>query len=114
MPKQIRSLDGVKLGDTFMVYGNHGFSSEIPKMVSVERITAKQAFIGGQAYWIKDASIVGKSYRFSSNRYLYEIDQSEIERGKLLRMRINIGNFSDWKSVSDSDVKKIHDILFKR
>lgn len=111
MTQEPRNLMDVKIGDVFMRYD--GGWSPILHKVECERITSKQAIIGGVKYWKKDARQVGRdTWSRMGNLMLFEQEYYDAakEGERLDTRRHRLGDVK-WKSLPADVVNKVWDLV---
>lgn len=111
MADNVKDLVGIKVGDLFMRYGG-GWTPRLEKAIC-EKITPKQATVGGVKYWIESGREVGRdSYSRRGSLLLwdgkaYNADQKEL---KIENIRYKLSDIK-WKTIPAESVLKIWEII---
>lgn len=103
MANRIQTLEGVKVGDKFVIFS--GWASRDPVIVKCTRLTPKQAIIGSIRYKIENARPIG------SRRFLYPIDQDELKRTAFEQRKRVVGNFT-YGELNNDDIEAVYKIIF--
>lgn len=108
----IRNLEGVAVGDEFMIWEGR-WDSKLVK-VTCSRVTPKQCQIGSNKYRIADArGLGGDSWHFVPS--LMPVDERELEKDRekheVNAMRSKLGGLN-WKNVDDGPVRAIYNIVW--
>lgn len=106
----VKNLNDVKVGDVFMRW-DVNWTSRLHK-VMCERVTDKQAIVGGTKYWKEDAREVGRD-KWSRQGGLREFDVEIYKEAKRVQHLDNLRSKLHeikWKTVPDEAIEKIWDL----
>jgi hypothetical protein len=108
----ISSLDGISVGDTFMIWEGKWDSKLV--RVSCTHVTAKQCVIGSHKYRISDALGLGGD-KWSHIPSLMLLDDSALkadqEKQQVKEMRRKLDSLN-WNNIADGPVKAVFSIVW--
>lgn len=108
MNETVKTLEGVKVGDKFMVYSNHGWVRDAYlKTVICEKVTNKQCVVGGQTYRIADAKA------FGSGDALYPYTAESVAASNKFLRRKKVENFN-YQTIDDEQAEAIYKIIARK
>ncbi len=108
---EIKNLTDVKIGDEFAINARSGFGYRL-KIASCSHVTPKQAKIGSDTYWKKDARGIGKGFDCPPCLYVVtpelRLEIADLDR----RAVIKSIDGREWDRLSSEKIEAIYKILW--
>jgi hypothetical protein len=108
---EIKNLTDVKIGDEFAINARSRFGYRL-KIASCSHVTPKQAKIGSDTYWKKDARGIGKGFDCPPCLYVVtpelRLEIADLDRRAIIKSIDSKG----WDTLSSKTIEAIYRILW--